>query len=89
MTRPDGIPDPRAENAPVRLDDEQEDTARSRVTVEELDAWWRHRRLSVEVAYNPLELPEIPPERLAELRRRRDEILAVIRQQGGISDGGK
>lgn len=40
-----------------------------------------------QVAYVELDLPEIPPERMAELRAKRDQILARIREQGGL-DGG-
>ena len=87
MPRPPDIPDPLNSKSPIRYDDEAEDKKRASVTVEEMDAQWRRERLPTEVPYEPLELDEIPPERLEELRRRRDEILAAIRAGGGLDDG--
>lgn len=87
--RPENTPDPRDPNAPIRYDDEAEDKRRGQVTLEELAEWWRTRGYPVDIAYVALELPKIPPERLAELRRRRDEILAQIRAEGGLLHDGE
>jgi hypothetical protein len=75
MEKPPGTPDPRDPNAPTRVDDPEEDRRRSEITVGEL---MRDAPIE-EVLYEPLMLPEIPPERMAALRRRRDELIPLIR----------
>jgi hypothetical protein len=84
MPRPPDVPDPLDPAAPIRTDDPVMDRARAQTTLAELlrsrtTRWWA--KLPVE--YEPLVVPEIPPERLAELRRRRDEILAALRERRG------
>lgn len=87
MTRPEGIPDPRDPDAPIRVDDPKEDAARSNVTVGELAREALDRGEPMDAPMEPLELPEIDSERWAYLRRRRDEILAELRERG-LPDGG-
>jgi hypothetical protein len=85
--RPKGTPDPRAEDAPIRVDNEQMDRARSRTTLAELlenPAHARYARIPVPLL-DP-ELPEIPADRMEYLRQKRDEILARLRREWG-SDG--
>jgi hypothetical protein len=88
MTRPEGVEDPRNPDAPIRYDDKKEDQQRGSITLQEIladediYAWAK-----LEIEFEPLELPEIETERLEYLRRRRDEILAKLREGGGISDG--
>ena len=84
MPRPPDVPDPLDPAAPIRTDDPVMDRARAQTTLAELlrsrsTRWWAR----IPVPYEPLELPEIPPERLAYLRARRDEILAALRERRG------
>lgn len=88
MTRPEDRRDPRSPDAPIVYDDRMLDRQRSRVSLEELlrdpeTYQWATQPVREE----PLDLPEIPPERLAELRARRDEILERIRQGRGEHGG--
>lgn len=74
--------DPRDPDAPIRMDEKRLDRARSRMTLQELlaipgNAEFARRPVKSE----PLDLPEIPPERLAELRERRDYLLALLRER--------
>lgn len=78
--RPSDAPDPRAEDSPIRYDDKRMDRQRSRTSLAELFKGARTERVGEELPAEPLHLPEIPPERLAYLRRRRDEILAELRE---------
>jgi hypothetical protein len=88
MPRPEGIPDPRVEQSPVRTDDAAMDRQRSAFTLAEVLArpgvldW-----ATLPVDYEPLELDPIEPERLAELRAKVIEIVAALRKLGGF-DGG-
>ena len=76
MEKPPGTPDPRSPDAPIRVDDEEEDRARSNVTVGEMMADAPRE----EITFEPLELPDIPPGRLRELRRRRDYLIPLLRE---------
>jgi hypothetical protein len=81
---------PRPEDQPVVLEDEAENRARDETTVGEL--WERERAQNRD--YHMIEehfdfqavVAAIGPERWAELRRRRDEILAELRRRR--DDGG-
>ena len=80
--RPEGIPDPRSEDTPIRMDDERMDRARGRKTIQELleqSGNMKYARLPVET--EPLEFYEIAPERLAALRARRDAIIAELQER--------
>lgn len=88
MPRPDGTPDPLDPDSPVRMDDPRMDRARGRKTIAELLEQSGNRRyasLPVEL-FSPA-LPEIPPERLAYLRQRRDEITAELRRRWSENGG--
>ena len=81
MPRPPGIPDPRAPDSPTRVDDPEEDRRRSEVTVGEITVDKSVTiRVGEELPAELLLLPEIPPERLAALRRRRDELIPLLRE---------
>ena len=87
MPRPPDVPDPLDPAAPIRTDDPVMDSARAQTTLAELLRSRSTRRWArIPVPYEPLELPEIPPERLAYLRARRDEILAALRERRGALD---
>lgn len=76
MKKPPNTPDPRDPNAPIRVDDPEMDRRRSEVTVGELMLYAPIE----EVAYESLVVENIEPERLAELRRRRDELIPLLRE---------
>lgn len=78
---------PRPPDQPTVLEDTEENAARERTTVREL------YDEAVAMGYRPKDVPleeldfqgivlRIGPERWAELRRRRDDILARLREEG-------
>jgi hypothetical protein len=75
MVRP-GVPDPRDPYAPIRYDDEAMDKRRAQVTVGQL----MQGAPNPPIPYAPLDLPDIEPGRLQELRRRRDYLIPLIRE---------
>jgi hypothetical protein len=82
MTRPSDVHDPLSPDAPVRVDDPRIDRLRSRMTLEGL----LREPGALEYARRPVEYvdeepPDIPPDRLAWLRERRDELIALLRER--------
>jgi hypothetical protein len=76
--RPENTPDPRDPLAPIRVDDVEEDRARSYITIGEL-----FRALEDETdttIYERFIAPEISEEEWEDLRERRDEILTALRR---------